>query len=155
MKRIVLLLAALAMLMPAAAKGPKKGTDTIYLYMKASTTEEAYDIAMKAILDKGYPIIQESSKYCSAKLGPLYAKSKNAINHNFRVNMSIYCMERKNNIVVRITGTYTSSLDNHRNEDKVSKRGMKGSIIDQVWEILYNSAQTIPHVYEEFENSEA
>lgn len=153
MKRLAILVAALVTLLPAYAKGPKKGTDIIYLYTKASTVEEAYDIAMRAMLEKGLPIITETPKYNTAKFGPFYAKMSKGINHNVKLYLNIYCMERKNNIVVRVTGTYSSSLDNHRSEEVISKIGMKGSIADQTWNTLLETVRSIPHVYEEYESS--
>ena len=128
----------------AHAQEPPKGTNTIYLLTSAESLNDAHDIVMRTLIANDVDVRSDNQDYFYIKSAGRPTKSGSD------VTCSIVCMEKDGAIVIRVTGTYKSPLDNFRSEDKVIKQGMKGSIAMQVWKSMLDTAMLIPHTSIEY-----
>lgn len=121
------------------AQEPGKGTSAIILSTDAETLEEAHDIVMSALIANDVDIKADNPEYYITKAAGQPTRSGS------EVTCSIACLETGGRIVIRVSGMYRSPLDNFRTEDKVVKRGARGSISMQAWNSMHGTAMLIPH----------
>lgn len=144
-RRIYIILAMLLVCFQSAmAQDAPKGTNTIYLHTNAESLTDAHGIVMRALIANDIEVRSDNPDYFYTKSAGRKTKSGSD------VTCSIVCMEKDGAIVIRVTGTYKSPLDNFRSEDKVIKQGMKGSIAMQVWTSMLDTAVLIPHTEIEY-----
>jgi len=140
MKRLTILVTALfAFIAAASAQDAPKGTSAIYLTTTAESLEEAHDIVMRTLIANDVDVRADNPAYFVTKSAGRPTRSGSDVTCTFA------CIEQDGVIVVRVTGSYKSPLDDFRSEDKVSKKGMSGSISMQVWDSMYTVALLIPH----------
>ena len=140
MKKLLILILALAAFLPGAiAQVPQKGASAIFLVIDAETTKDAHDIVMRTLIANDIDVRADNQEYYLTKSAGMPTKSGSD------VTCSYACMEKDGEIIVRVSGTYKSPLDDFRAEDKITLRGMNGSIARQVWDSMYKTAMLIPH----------
>lgn len=129
----------LAITSSAFAQDAPKGTSAIYLITDAESLEEAHDIVMRSLITNDVDVRADNPDYYLTKSAGQPTRSGSDVTCTFA------CIEQEGVIVVRVTGTYKSPLDDFRSDDKVIKQGMKGSIAMQTWNSMYETALLIPH----------
>jgi len=140
MKRLTILVTALfAFIAAASAQDAPKGTSAIYLTTTAESLEEAHDIVMRTLIANDVDVRADNPAYFVTKSAGRHTRSGSDVTCTFA------CIEQDGVIVVRVTGSYKSPLDDYRTDDKVIKQGMKGSIAMQTWESMFTTALMIPH----------
>ena len=144
-RRIYSILAMLLVFFQSVlAQDATKGTNTIYLHTNAESLVDAHDIVMRTLIANDIEVRADNPEYFYIKSAGRPTKSGSD------VTCSIVCMEKDGAIVIRVTGTYKSPIDNFGAESKVIKHGMKGSIAMQVWTSMLDTTMLIPHTSIEY-----
>ena len=144
-KTLLILTALISFSIPALTSNPPKGTNTIYLIPDSDSPAAVYDGVMRALISEDVNIISTNADYHIIKASGAPTISGTSVTCNIAI------LEMDDRAVIRVSGTYASPIDDFRSEEKVTRRGMSGSIAMQAWESMLSIAMILPHTSVEFE----